>query len=354
MIGPIGRDWVPALGRVPGLCGFVAARTTQPVAAARSGLPVDTGFADAKRWPLAEAVRSAIYELMAKKAEPGAPTAFATARTRVLHALIDDAGIERPIERDSKLAREISASMHDVAQHFLGELPHHCTMLAVAVADALASLDRLDGELPFGAIVLVRGLAECAADLYWLSDPEIDGSERARRAFLVYLSQEETVVRQLEQLSKRVPPEIHKIPDLPEAIAEGWESLNRHAEEMAAAGYRLRTTNKPGSKYILGDAKPSISALIDGLIVDQLGKTALNLYTSYSPIAHGDGEGLGSLLTRSATVETPDGTRYRRGFDEQMWDERIRSPATRAATGSVGAWVELAYPSRSAMFRGRS
>jgi len=273
---------------------------------------------------------------------------------RILAAVLDDTGVERPPEPASRIVAEAASSAHLVERHFLEQLPYHCTMLAMAIADALASLARLSPELPFGAVVVARALLECAADLYWLSDDHIDGQERARRAFLIYLKQHETVIRQLEQLDKRVPAEIHGIPDLAKAIDEGWESLKQHAEEMAAAGHKLRTTNKPGFRYIVGKDKPSISALIDRLINDHLGKTGLNLYTDYSPIAHAEGEGLGSLLTTSATVETPEGLRYRRGFDDETWKKRIKAPAAGAARGSVGAWVEVAYPSRSGSLGGTS
>jgi hypothetical protein len=288
---------------------------------------------------------------MTDTAEPAGTRALTAMREQALGALFDEGGIERPIEPASRLAQEVAACGHDVARHFLGELPKHCTLLATAVADALGSLARLDRELPFAAVVVVRGLLECAADLYWLSDPAIDSTERTRRTFLVYLRQHETVVRQLVQLSARVPPAALKIPDLLKAIAEGWESLKLTAEEMATAGYPLRTSKKPGSKYVLGKAKPSTSALIDRLIKDQLGTTALNLYTGYSPVAHGEGEGLGSLLIADSSVETPEGIRYERGFDAPTWKERIVAPALAGAIGSVGAWVELAFPSRAAALR---
>ena len=258
-------------------------------------------------------------------------TGLTQVQTAILAAIVDDAGIERPLESTSRLVAEAASSSHPVERHFLEQLPHQCTLLAIGVADALGSLARLSPELPFGAVVLARALLECAADLYWLSDQSIDGGERARRAFLIYIKQHETVTRQLEQVYRRVPVEIHGIQDLPRAIDEGWESLRRHAEEMAAAGHQLRTTTKPGSKYVIGDAKPSISALIDRLITDHLGKTGLDLYANYSPVAHGEGEGLGSLLTRSDAIETPLGVRYRHGFDEETWRKRIKDPAVGAA-----------------------
>jgi hypothetical protein len=191
--------------------------------------------------------------------------------------LFDDAGVERPIQPQSRLAQEREACQHDVARHFLEELPKHCTMLTVAVLDGLGSLARLDGSRPFGAVVVARGLLECTADLYWLSASDIDAAERTRRTFNVVLRQQETVVRQLVESAKRVPPHAQEIVKLQTAIGQGWEPLKTTADAMASAGYELYTSNKPGSKYVLGKAKPAIGALIDRLVTDHLGTTAVSL-----------------------------------------------------------------------------
>jgi len=269
------------------------------------------------------------------------------ARDDILRIVADDRNVERPIEAESRLAREIEASKHDVAKHFLSELPKHCNMLATAVADALTGLDRLEPGLAFSGVVLARGLVEAAADLYWLSEPAIGGVERTRRTFLIYLRQHETDVRQLEQISRRVPAEESEDEvDPDKAIAEGWLSLKRNAEAMASAGFRLRTTKQKGAKYVIGDVKPPISELVDKLITDNLGLTGLNVYTSYSATAHAEGGGLGALLTRSDRIETTEGIRYARGFDEATWEQRVVRPAASAAAGAVGAWAALAYPAR--------
>ncbi|SRR6266511_3622801 len=261
--------------------------------------------------------------------------------------LFDDSGIERPIEPQSRLAQEIAASTHEVSQHFLRQLPQHCAMLAGAIADALDALARLEPSLAFSGVVVARGLLEAAADLYWLSDRRIDCAERTRRTFLVFLRQHETEVREVVHFSRRLPPgRERKVSQLSVAIAEGWESLRLHAEEMASAGYELRISNRPGSKYSVGEPKPPVGELVDQLISDHLGTTAIPIYSLYSSVAHAEGEGLGSLRVTSDSVETPEGTRYLRGFDAPMWGERVLTPATRGAAGAFSAWAELAYPNR--------
>jgi hypothetical protein len=261
--------------------------------------------------------------------------------------LFDDTGVERPIESQSRLAKEIAASTHTASQHFLGELPKHCTMLAAAIADALDALARLEPSLAFSGVVVARGLLEAAADLYWLSDGGIDRAERTRRTFLVFLRQRETQVREIVHFSRRHPPDSEReVAELSAAIAEGWESLRLHAEDMASAGYELRTSNRPGSKYGVGQPKPPVGELVDRLISDHLGITAVPIYSLYSSVAHAEGEGLGSLRVMHETVETPEGTRYLGGFDAAMWTDRVLTPATRGAAGAFSAWAELAYPNR--------
>lgn|GEM_PF-3866674 len=268
-----------------------------------------------------------------------------------MRTLVDEAGIERVVEPTSRLANEFATCQNDVAQHFLGQLSQHCTMLGVAIVEVLTSLDRLDPELPFSGVVLARGLVEAAADLYWLSDPAIDAAERTRRTFLIYLRQHETNVRQLVQFSNRFPQPDDHLPNLDKAIDEGWASLKQTAEEMATAGYELRTSSRPGSKYSVGHPKPSISELVDTLIEDCLGKMTLNLYSLYSAVAHAEGEGLGSLCVPSDTVETAKGMRYRHGFDDAMWETRILRPTTQAAASACGAWVQLAHPLCGSKYR---
>jgi hypothetical protein len=268
-------------------------------------------------------------------------------RDTINRVLFDDAGIERPIESQSRLAQEIAASTHAVSGHFLRQLPQHCTMLAAAVADALDALARLDRTLAFSGVVVARGLLEAAADLYWLSDRGVDRVERTRRTFLVFLRQHETQVRQIIRYSGRLPPGMEdKVAELSVAIAQGWASLRQHAEDMASAGYELRTSSRPGSKYSVGEPKPPVGELVDRLISDHLGTTAIPIYSLYSSVAHADGEGLGTLRVMGDTVETPAGTRYLRGFDTAMWQKQVLTPATRGAIGALSAWADLAYPMR--------
>jgi hypothetical protein len=254
----------------------------------------------------------------------------------------DAAGVERPIDPASRLAHEIEASTDDTAQHFLGELRKHCTMLVAAIADVLGALDGLDPDSPFSATVLTRGLIEASADLLWLSDGEIDAKERTRRTCLVYLRQHETVVNQMVEFSERHPEGDAAIPHLAEGIAEGWESLRLSAEAMAAIGFTLRTSKQRGSKYSLDEPKPSISRLVDALITRFLGTTGVNLYAIYSPTAHGDGEGLGTLVIEGDQVEDEGVVKRRRGFDEKRWSGLVLRPSLAAARGATGAWFKLA------------
>jgi hypothetical protein len=259
--------------------------------------------------------------------------------------LFDDAGVERPVEPESQLAQEIAASTEEVSEHFLRQLPQHSTMLGAAVADALTALSRLEPSLAFSGVVVARGLLEAAADLYWLSDRAIDRRERTRRTFLIFLRQHESQIREIVHYSKRLPPDREEeLSHLTVAIAEGWESLRRHAEDMASCGYELRTTKKAGVKYSVGDPKPPVGELVDRLIADQLGTTGVPIYSLYSSVAHAEGEGLGSLRVTSEAVEAPEGTRYLRGFDAAAWEERVVTPASRGTAGAISAWAELAYP----------
>ena len=258
----------------------------------------------------------------------------------------EDTAVERPIEADSQLASEVRETTHDAARHFLNQLAQHCTMLAIAIADALQTLAKLDPNLPFSGTVVTRALFEAAADLYWLSDNGIDRVERTRRTFIVFLRQRESQVRQLEHAAERDPSYAPGGVDTSEAIAEGWELLKSEAEEMASAGYELRTSRRVGSAYSLGDPKPSIGTLVDVVLSDYLGKTRVPLYALYSSVAHAEGEGLGSLLALDDTIETTEGARYRHGFDSEEWKQRIVLPATRVARGAVTTWAKLAHPVR--------
>jgi len=269
---------------------------------------------------------------------------FLNVANAILEVIVDESSIQRKVEAGSRLASEIESSATDIEQHFIAELANHCAMLAVAIADSCSALDRLGPELPFSAVVLVRGLMESAADLHWLSDPKIKGRERTRRAFQIYLRQHETEVRQLEQFAKRFP-DIAKKEHFEKGITEGWESLKVTANEMAKAGHDLRVSKKPGERYCIGTSKPSISDLVDGVIIEFHGKTSLNLYSKYSASAHVEGVGLGALLNLTDVVETPEGVRKGYGVDEQTWRGLVETPGLRVACGSVAEWIELAYPS---------
>ncbi|MHB1210126.1 MAG: hypothetical protein ACYC1I_10555 [Acidimicrobiales bacterium] len=269
---------------------------------------------------------------------------FLDVANAILGVVVDESGIQRQVEAGSRLASEIECSVTDMEQHFAAELANHCAMLAIAIADSCSALDRLEPELPFSAVVLVRGLMESAADLHWLSDPNVDGRERTRRAFQTYLRQHETQIRQLEQFAKRFP-DVAKREHFENGIAEGWESLEVHAKEMAKAGHDLRTSSKPGERYRIGTPKPSRSDLVDAVIIEFHGKTSLNLYSKYSTSAHVEGVGLEALQDLTDTVETPEGVRNRYGFDEQTWSGLVVTPGLRVACGSVAEWTDFAYPS---------
>src|SRR5271166_1142162 len=244
------------------------------------------------------------------------PANLLSLRDEIMDRAFDTSGVERPIHPASRLAREVEVATDDTAEHFLGELPKHCTMLVAAIADVLGALAGLDADSPFSATVLTRGLIEASADLFWLSEPEIDPKERTRRTCLVFLRQHETIVRQMVEFSERHPEGDDAISNLAEGIAQGWESLKLTAEKMAAIGFELRSSTRRGSKYSVGAPKPSISRLVDALITKFLGKTGVNLYAIYSPTAHGDGEGLGTLLIEADEIEDRGAVKHRRGFDE--------------------------------------
>jgi hypothetical protein len=72
--------------------------------------------------------------------DPVERSRFILAGEAITRIVTDEAGIERPIERDSQLADQIAACTHDVSLHFLSQLSQHCTMLAVAIVDALGRL----------------------------------------------------------------------------------------------------------------------------------------------------------------------------------------------------------------------
>lgn len=283
-----------------------------------------------------------------------AQSLFSAIADALLAVAVDEQGVERAIERDSHLAREIASCSDDSSRHYLGELPHHCTMLAVSMADACQSIARLDPGLPFSTGIVVRGLLEAGADLHWLSSPKISAVERTRRAFLVYLRQLETQIRQMAQHAKRAPLSAPDQALVDKGIDEGWQLLRLTAEGMAAAGYELQTSKKPGAKFRLGTPKPSTSELVDTLLVEFYGTTSVNLYSLYSPIAHVDGEGLGSLLERSDFRDTPEGQRFRYGLRDDAWMTRMLKPGACASLGCAAEWTALAQPSMVVDFAARA
>ena len=198
---------------------------------------------------------------------------------------------------------------------------------------------------------------EAAADLYWLANSKIDAVERARRTFLVFLIQTETQVRQLEQYRTRCPAGAETTglgisrSELDRAIGEGWQYLRDTAKNMASAGYRLHESNRPGAKYFLGDKKPPINKLVDGMMTDLLGSaTSLNLYSLYSSAAHVEGEGLGSLRDLNDMVDTAEGEKHAYGYSEERWDGSIVKPGIQAAMGAIRMWVKLGFPGRLGEF----
>jgi len=68
----------------------------------------------------------------------------------------------------------------------------------------------------------------------------------------------------------------------------------------------------------------------------------VNLNAIFSPTAHGDGEGLGTLLIEGDQIEDEGVVKRRRGFDETRWNGLVVTPALAAAKGSTRAWFHLA------------
>lgn len=263
-------------------------------------------------------------------------------------------GSDRPVERASQLVMELSECTHPTSQHFLGELPKHCSMLLMAIHDSCTSLNMLNRSLPFSSTLLARGLLEAAADLYWLTDTRIDKKERVRRTFLVYLIQVETQVRRLEQYRNRRlatdRPDLDRFisqRDLEQAISEGWAYLRESAEAMATVGYELNESKKLGVRYSLGERKPTISKLVDDMATDLLGSdTRLNLYSHYSSAAHVEGEGLGNLRDLSDMIATEQGEKHAYSFSEARWMGEIAGPGIQIAMGAVRMWVRLGFPTK--------
>ncbi len=253
-------------------------------------------------------------------------------------AVSGDDGIEREVLEDSSLGREIASADH-LRSHFLSELPHHCTMLIVAIADAYASLLSLGPGRPFSSNAVARGLLECAADLYWLGDCAIDPDERARRAITVYLTQTESTIRQLEQLQKRTEDS-----SLDQVISEGWSLLQATAEQANNAGYPVRSTRRAGQRYVLGTGKPAMSALVDDVVSEFVGRTGVNLYSRMSSTAHAEGSGLGQLLDHASQKVTTSGPRFACGMEFKGWAHRHMHPCHAVAVGATMEWLGLAFP----------
>jgi hypothetical protein len=58
----------------------------------------------------------------------------------------------------------------------------------------------------------------------------------------------------------------------PGAVDEGWARLERIAEEMASAGYELKTSSKPGSKFsVVCQSLRSVSSSRSQLTIVGLG-----------------------------------------------------------------------------------
>jgi hypothetical protein len=120
---------------------------------------------------------------MAKEHKAAGTGELIAVREHMRGVLFDDAGVERPIQPQSRLAQEadvVSARRRPTLPRRASQALHDADGRR---ADGLGSLARLDGSLPFGAVVVVRGLLETAAELYWLSASDIDAAERTRRTF---------------------------------------------------------------------------------------------------------------------------------------------------------------------------
>lgn len=272
------------------------------------------------------------------------PNSAPPAARAFVSAVVDDAGIEREVREESLLGGEIG-STGGIQSHFLTQLPHHCTMLVVALADAYASLLSLGPGRPFGSSAVARGLLETAADLYWLSRRSVDARERARRAITVYLTQTEATIRQLKQLRDRT-----SVGSLDPGIAEGWELLERTADEALRAGYHVTRTKRAGARFVVGSGKPTTSALVEDAVSHFLGTTGVNLYSSLSSIAHAEGSGLGQLINHKDCREVPAGTRYAYGLELEDWAMRYMSPCHAVAVGATSEWLGLAFPERLPRF----
>lgn len=255
-------------------------------------------------------------------------------------AVADDDSIERDVPEGSQLGREMRFS-NGVRAHFLSELPHHCTMLIVGIADAYASLLSLGPERPFASNAVARGLLEAAADLYWLGNSSINADERARRAITIYLTQTESTVRQLGQLRDRT-----KDGSLDPAISEGWSLLGATADAAKEAGYLVKHTKRAGRRYVLGAGKPAISGLVDEVVGEFLGTTGVNLYSQMSSTAHVEGSGLGRLLDPEDYKVATSGTRFAYSMKYESWAQRYMRPCHAVAVGATSAWLGLALPER--------
>lgn len=88
---------------------------------------------------------------------------------------------------------------------------------------------------------------------------------------------------------------------------------------------------------MLGSPKPPIDTLIDQLIVDSLGTTAVPIYSLYSSIAHAEGAGLGSLRVMDDRVDTAEDPHFARGLDTRRWSDQVLQPAERGSALAVGA-----------------
>jgi hypothetical protein len=259
-------------------------------------------------------------------------------------AVTDDDGIELEVSERSQLCRELRSST-SVQEHFLAQLPHHCTMLVVGLADAYASLLALGADRPFACNAVARALMEAAADLYWLGTNSIDAEERARRTITIYLQQTESTVRQLQQLRDRTMDH-----SLDAGIAEGWSLLRATADAAQEAGYAVRSSKRAGQRYVLGTGKPSTSVLVDQVVSRFFGTTGVNVYSQMSSTAHAEGSGLGSLID-SADQRTADGgPRSAYGVQAEVWVQRYMRPCHAVAVGATSTWLDLALPERLPAF----
>jgi hypothetical protein len=267
----------------------------------------------------------------------------------VLEAHFPDSAETLP-EDQSPWSSDRESLDNELQRHFIEQLPKHCRLLLMAMLDAGGVLASIEETSPFSGTVLARGLLEAAGDLHWLVQPDIDPQERARRSLTIYLEQVESSLRKLMDARDRGAP-ISDDASRDQAIEEGHEMLALYASEARAAGYEVTRTRRPGAMYVLGDGKPSATALVDDVVTEFHGQTVISPYRMHSSAAHGTGEGLGALMDLTDSIETDAGTLFAWGFTRERWASSIDTPAANVLVGTASEVLAYLQPSQVAAFR---